>query len=393
MEHANPEEYLYLIDHQKQALSPAKIRDKMVTSLVKCTNKADEALARAYLTETGSLADTAARLRNVRPGLTKALDRCADLLRDYIHENGMDDFSVRCAAFTGTVFHRSWLDSLCWIRGGKVDGEILPRLTRRFCECGLPTDQILMIWDRNYESTYNDDYKASIRKAALAVADPSRVNAIADSMKRGSVFLRSAALEMLADLSAEPGAKEAILAAAGDSSKQIREQVSKILVKHPEWTGDCTNLLNSKKAAVRQLAVEVLGKLGEREALEAALANEKNAKVADAIRAVLGADAAPVSSGDDLAAELIKGNKLKKLGWLLNAALPALHKKDGTEAGDTVRNAILVSYSELGRIGRSDTAAQLAADLDAGDLETLRQLVPQTTYDYLQTHGLLKQGG
>ena len=86
---------------------------------------------------------------------------------------------------------------------------------------------------------------------------------------------------------------------------------------------------------------------------------------------ILGAQAAPVSSGDDLAAELIKGNKLKKLGWLLNAALPALHKKDGTEAGETVRNAILVSYCELGRIGRSDTAAQLAAELDSGDLEKL----------------------
>ena len=371
MEHATPEEFLYLLDHEKNALSPAKIREKMVTSLVKCTNKADEALARAYLTETGSLADTDARLRNVRPGLTKALDRCADLLRDYIHENGMDDFSVRCAAFMGTVFHRSWLDSLCWIRGGKVDGEILPKLTRRFCECGLPTDQILMIWDRDYESTYNDDYKANIRKAALAVADPSRVKDIAGSMNQGSVFLRSVALEMLADLSAEPGAKEAILAATGDSSKQIREQVSKILVKHPEWTEDCKTLLNSKKAAVRQLAVEVLGRLEERQALEAALTTEKNAKVSDAIRAVLGADAASVSSGDDVAAELIKGNKLKKLTWLLNADLPTLHKKDGTEAVDTVRSAILVSYSELGRIGRSDTAAQLAAELDTGDLEKL----------------------
>ena len=371
MEHANPEEYLYLIDHEKHALSPAKIREKMVTSLVKCTYQVDEDLARAYLTETGSLEDTAAKLRNVRPGLTKALDRCVDLLRDYIHENGMDDFSVRCAAFTGTVFHRSWLEYLCWMKGGKTDPEILPMLTRRFSECGLPTDQVLMIWDRDFESTYNDDYKANIRKAALAVADPGRVRDIAGAMKQGSVFLRSVALEMLADLSAEPGAKGAILASAGDSSKQIREQVRNILGKHPEWTDDCKSLLNSKKAAVRQLAVEVLGSLGEREALEAALANEKNAKVADAIRAVLGAEAASVSSGDDLAAELIKGNKLKKLTWLLNAALPALHKKDGTEAGETVRNAILVSYSELGRIGRSDTAAQLTAELDALDLEKL----------------------
>ena len=371
MEHATPEEYLYLLDHEKHALSPAKIREKMVTSLVKCTHKADEGLARAYLTETGTLADTGARLRNVRPGLTKALDRCADLLRDYIHENGMDDFSVRCAAFMGTMFNRSWLDNLCWMKGGKTDPEILPMLTRRFSECGLPALQILKIWSWVYENTYNDDYKGLIRKAVLALADPVHIPALEEAVKSGTVFLRSAGLEMLADLSAEPGAKEAILAATGDSSKQIREQVSKILGKHPEWTGDCKTLLNSKKAAVRQLAVEVLGRLGEREALEAALANEKNAKVADAIRAVLGAEAAPVSSGDDLAAELIKGNKLKKLTWLLNAALPALHKKDGTEAGDTVRSAILVSYCELGRIGRSDTAAQLAAELDTGDLEKL----------------------
>ena len=371
MEHATSEEYLYLIDHQKHALSPAKIREKMVTGLVKCTNKADEDLARAYLTETGTLADTAAKLRNVRPGLTKALDRCVDLLRDYIHENGMDDFSVRCAAFTGTVFHRSWLDNLCWMKGGKTDPEILPRLTRRFCECGLPALQILKIWSWVYESTYNDDYKGLIRKAVLALADPAHIPALAEAIRSGPVFLRSAALEILADLSAEPGAKEAILAAAGDSSKQIREQVRNILVKLPAWTDDSKDLLKSKKAAVRQLAVEVLGSLGEREALETALAIEENAKVSDAIRSVLGADAAPVSAGTDLAAELIKGNKLKKLGWLLNAELPALHKKDGTEAVETVRNAILVSYSELGRIGRSDTAAQLAAELDSSDLEKL----------------------
>ena len=370
IKYADPEEFKYLTNHEKLPITPAQVREKLVTGIVKCTYSADIDLARAYLTETGSLSDTAVKLRNVRPGLVNGVSWTVDLLRDYIRANDMDDFSVRCATFLGTVFHRSWLDNLCWLEGGKTDPEILPRLTRRFIECGLPADQILAIWDRDYESTYHEEHKALVRKAALAVAESGNIRAIADSMKTGTVFLRSAALEILAGLCAEPGAKEAILSASGDSSKQIREQVSKILTKHPEWAEDCKALLTSKKAAVRQLAVEVLGVLGEREALEAALATEKNAKVADAIRTVLGCVAAGVASGDDLAAELVKG-KLKKLGWLLNAELPSLRKSDGTDAGETVRNAILVSYSELGRIGRSDTAAQLASELDAGDLEKL----------------------
>lgn len=192
-------------------------------------------------------------------------------------------------------------------------------------------------------------------------------------MKNGSVFARQTAVNALYHLVTDhPDAKAGVLAAAGDSSKQMRAALVTLLAGRPEWIEDYKGLLSSKKAAVRQLAVEVFGRLGERTALEDALANEKNAKVADAIRTALGAEnAVPVGSAAELAVELVKGNKLKKLSWLLNGQLLPLRNADGTPADDIIRNAILLSYCELDRIGRSDTAAALAKDLDPADLEKL----------------------
>ena len=132
-------------------------------------------------------------------------------------------------------------------------------------------------------------------------------------------------------------------------------------------------LLKAKKAGIRLMGVEALGKLNLRDPLEKALEGEKNAKVADAIRAVLGAEAPASKAGSaaELAAELTKGNKLKKLSWLLGHNLPRVRRADGTPAEDVIRDAILLSYCELGRVGRSDTAAKLAEDLCKSDLEKL----------------------
>ena len=369
---ADPEQYLQLLPYMEEELTMEEIRVKLSLGLSKCAAGPDEQDAYAWLMEQGDLRDAAARLRSIRPGFSRNLHRCMDLLREYVLKNGLDPFALRCAAFAGMVSDNPYLLNLTWMPGGKTDAELLTRVLVQLCEQGLPADEVLTICDKVNEHCYWDDHKAALRKAVLTIGSGDRVAEFARAVTGGTVFMRTVALELLAGQAGEPGAKEAILSAAGDSSKQVRELLGRILPKHPEWAEDYKQLLTAKKTAIRQLAAETLGKLGEKEALEAALANEKNAKVADAIRAALGSESsAPVGSAVELAGELVKGNKLKKLSWLLNEQLQTVRKADGAEADDSIRNAILLSYCELGRIGRSDTAAELAKDLDAGDLQKL----------------------
>ena len=373
IKYADAAQFTVLMQREKGMEIPMdEFRKKLVHSLSGCVYAHDKQAALDYLMEQGGLTDAVSKLRNIRSGVYRDLHNCMDLLRDYIAKRGLDLFSLRCAAFAGLIFQNSCLYNLTWMPGGKTDAELLYRLIQGLCDEGLPVGEVLGICDRLYEHSYWDENKTQLRRAVLTIGSAERVGEIVSAMAEGSVFLRSVALELLDQQAAVSGAKEAILSAAGDSSKQVREQVMKILPKHPEWVEDYKNLLNAKKAAVRQMAAEVLGKLGERDALEAALAKEKNAKVADAIRASLGAETpAPVGSAEAMAQTLIGGNKLKKLNWLLDDRLQKLRNGDGTDAGDAIRNAILLSYCELGRIGRSETAAQLSAGLDAGDLQKL----------------------
>ena len=369
---ADPDQYLSLVDEGMEPLPVPDIREKLARGFGAGIMGKNADVIYTFVMEDHDLSDAAARLAGIQPVRGHIRNGCMRLLRQYMEQEGMDDFSVRCAALAGLLWSDPGYNVLCWLPGGGTDSEQMQRIMQRLCALGLPVCTALTICGKLYEESYWDEFKTSVRKAALSVAEQGTASDFAGVLKNGSVFLRGIALECLDKRSDEPGAKEAILSAIGDSSKQIREQAARLLPKHPEWTEDYKTLLSAKKAAVRQMAAETLGRLGEKAVLEAALANEKNAKVADAIRAAMGAEAsAPVGSAAELAAELTRGNKLKKLGWLLNENLLTVRHADGTAADDSIRNAILLSCSELGRIGRSDTAAELAKELDAGDLQKL----------------------
>lgn len=59
--------------------------------------------------------------------------------------------------------------------------------------------------------------------------------------------------------------------------------------------------------------------------------------------------------------------------WLLDHPLPTVHHTDEahTAAPEEQIAALFVAYADLGRMGRSDTAAALAAGLEPKDLEAL----------------------
>lgn len=115
------------------------------------------------------------------------------------------------------------------------------------------------------------------------------------------------------------GARRALIACAGDSSKQLQEVLVQHYLRHPDWQADYLALLGSKKTAQRSLAIRVLAGLDRekyRPALERALAAEKNAKVMDQLSALLKAPAAPADGGGqapaELASQVLKGGKSGK---------------------------------------------------------------------------------
>ena len=389
MKYVNPGQYMTIIKYLPEAEKfQGDEKERIITLLNSCITRGRDTV-QDFLLANGSLKNSKMELDAVTARSYVSPSHAAAAMVLYRMDYGWDDFLCRCGVVLGAVFDGNAFSS--FLSDMKADTamkaasnpgvycyavmtpENLERFISELIAREVPLTDVLNYAGLLHEHEYDEKLKKEISIiSAKMVRKYEYIAELSETAKNGNLFARLTAIRTLYDLAPDhPDAKLGVLAAAGESAKAIKAELVKLYVAQPEWVEDYQDLLNSKKAAVRQLAVEVLGRLGEREALEAALANEKNAKVADAIRAVLGAEAAPVSSGDDLAAELIKGNKLKKLTWLLNAALPALHKKDGTEAGDTVRSAILVSYCELGRIGRSDTAAQLAAELDTGDLEKL----------------------
>ena len=216
---------------------------------------------------------------------------------------------------------------------------------------------------------------------SAAISRPGYVKELCIAAKSGGVFVRHTALSALDALTRTDAcaaeAKAGILDCAGDSSKQIQELLLVILSAHGDWSADFAQMLKSKKSAERLLAVGVGRRLGGalRPALEDALAVEKSEKVADAIRTALGQAAAPGGSAsetpDELAQRVLKGGKKRKIQWILDAPLPTLHLKDGAEAGEDRRAALMAAYCELGRIGRSETAAEMAKDINEADLASL----------------------
>ena len=364
---ADTSEYAVLHSHSGQSLDRRGLQRKLTRMLETSGHPLTPEDVRAYLTDTGPLSAD----RNVPRHMGSGSD-VMRVLYDYVTSHGWDDFACRAVLVMTLDNESSNLSYLCFAPGWVLDESILPNMARAMLERELAAAALLGLLECGYEGSYNDEFHRHLDRLVPTFFDQPRYAASLCSMQKASALGRKWTVQALNGLPDAPGTREGILAAMADSSKLVREEVARILPMHPEWAEDYKQLLTAKKAAVRQMAAEALGRLGQREALEAALANEKNAKVADAIRAALGSEApAAVGTAADIAANLVKGNKLKKLGWLLNEQLHAVRNADGTPADDTIRNAILLSYCELGRIGRSDTAAELSAGLDRQDLEKL----------------------
>ena len=360
--------YYQLLGLNPEPLPKAEVREKIIADLCCRVSTGEDDLRFWLLGGNDEFGPVTAKSDVSLGGL-------AMLLRELVLARGWTEFNTRSVKVCLQLWEGRSMARMIYRREGGIMPEMIGDMIAHMTAAGVSVVRLLDLFAEEYESNYSDNDKRTIRDAVTkAVTDPDCIDGLLAAVGKCGLMGRWAALTALNALADRyPAAKSGVLAAAGDSSKQIRELAMSLLAARPEWSADFENFLKAKKAGIRLMGVELLGRLGIREPLERALEAEKNAKVADAIRAVLGAGAPASAAGSaaELAAELTKGNKLKKLSWLLSGDLPKLRNADGTPAGDVIRDAILLSCCELGRVGRSDTAAKLAEGLDKSDLERL----------------------
>ena len=342
----------------------------------------EQAIVHDYLAGKGNFADSAAILKPIRSEY-RYLSSIQDALHDYRKVAGWDEFACRCIVLSSLTcmgygtFASFPLDA---DKKGNMDAFV-----DALAAGGLPVRDRFTVLAALYENWYHENAKELISNAVVEhFVTPAGLDALADAALNSSAAARIMAVKGLDALSARPDCAEkackALAACAGDTSKQVQEVLVECYISHPDWEKEYLAMLGSKKAGQRALAVRVLAGLGVekyRGVLENTLAVEKNAKVMDQITALLGTPAAAVGAGGqapaELAAQVLKGGKKRKVQWLLDQPLPAVHCTDEahTEASEDQIAALFVTYADLGRMGRSDMAASIAADLETKDLEAL----------------------
>ncbi|MBR6243824.1 MAG: DUF4132 domain-containing protein [Ruminococcus sp.] len=181
-------------------------------------------------------------------------------------------------------------------------------------------------------------------------------------------------------LSGKPGAnKEKILAMAGDTSKVVKARFAEILGGIPSWHDDIVQLLSSKKAALREIALDAIERQSPadyKEELAAAFEKEKSEKLRIKAGTLMGLDIAPAEKKDtssgDIIKDLTKGGKAKKVAWLFTSPFkPVKFVSNGEAAPDEYLQALMLCYSSLTKASRSETADQIAAMFDQKDLALL----------------------
>lgn len=195
---------------------------------------------------------------------------------------------------------------------------------------------------------------------------------------------RALAVSVLADHGEENKAE--LLAYCKDSSKLVKEALLNALYRQTGWEAEMLELLSSKKAGERDLAVRVLAKWDlekYRPQLAEALEKEKNSKIKTLLQELLDEDS--VSAGNvltlqDLVREIHKGGKKRSLSWAYETPFSPVHKKaagnslmnsdagDSPAADEEYLQAILLCYSSMTKCGVNKDAQALAAELNEEEL-------------------------
>ncbi|WP_172197980.1 DUF4132 domain-containing protein [Saccharibacillus qingshengii] len=135
---------------------------------------------------------------------------------------------------------------------------------------------------------------------------------------------------------------QALRLGLGDSSKRVREIARLQLIKHPDKDFYVKLYLAEKKAAVREIVIDLLrGIEGEGEAYKQLLAEEKSAALKARLQALLDTLGKPAEYAHAALAAHADAKKRSRLSWLTLDGLPELRGKDGHKLDDAIKSYVL----------------------------------------------------
>lgn len=284
-----------------------------------------------------------------------------------------DVFTARCAAVCLCGGMTALLLRV-WGRG-EDKAERMEKILELTERAGMPAAQGMEALTTVSEALYREEDRSACMAGAVRYLIARR-GALAAELPRmaqeGSVLTRCAAIRAMGAFPDEY--QEEIFACAGDSSKQVREILLSLFAEHPEWADGVRRLLGSKKAADREMALEILRRWGPKPfagELSAMLEREKSQKLAALCRDLLGLQeeeaAAPVGEQDPVKAAL-KGGKARKVQWLFDTPFLPVRRTDGNQAEDELLQALLVSCMDGWQENPSQSCAPFADRLNRTDL-------------------------
>ncbi len=212
-------------------------------------------------------------------------------------------------------------------------------------ECVEALDQRIGVWGEAY------------KKAALHGAAMTRSFCILTMDRHGQAY------------------KDALLACAGDSSRQVQQVLLSVYSGHREWEPEMKAMLGSRKQKERQMAVWVLKEWGAEQyqaELEAALQKEKNKKISEYLEKLLGAEQEIVDL-EQLTRNCLKNGGRQKVQWAFQEPYEKIHTKGGTEVSEDYLKAIMACYAFMNVPGISRDAGKLADALDQAELSVCMQ--------------------
>lgn len=384
VEQSTSEQYAFLLESVRkaqpqlyaelQATYSNAYLEKMAAEVTKDFS-AGQAEAKAYLMEEGELSSV---LPFVSAWRTETYLRYRGFQELEQMADDRSRFLARALVLAGLRLHGYFFTNLSWRHQGS-NPLTVQELVGIYQQEQLPLSYQLESYEAIYNTYYGDRDKTGFLDKIVKGLVKNRETYLEDirlGAANSTAVGRYLCIRVLDRFWQQE--KETLLACAQDSSKMVKGLLEAVYGSHREWEPEVLALLSSKKSQERELAVLVLRKWGTdryRKQLEEALEKEKSKKLQELIRGSLGLADQDTDGTDghvrtprELATEILKGGKKRKIAWVLETPGTAVTLKDGSEAPEEYLQAILVSYADMSVPGFSPDAKVLAGELAADRL-------------------------
>lgn len=296
---------------------------------------------------------------------------------DYYGAFGADEFFVRYF----TVFMLSHIDyakatmvnSLTGLDYYKKTDEAVKVLF----SSGLSANEVLAAAADYIECMYSFSDDCISKTAACAAKYPAEL----DTLTTDGLSASARMIAVKAFAVSPNRYKKQLLNMSDDGSKAVRAQLANILADRKNWSGDIAEMLAAKKSAKRELALNIIERQGAEaytDALQAAFEKERSAKLKDRMAVLLGAPTSSEQGGGtavDIAEQLTKGGKAKKVAWVFDGSTTPVHYRDGSDTERKYLEALLLCYAGMTDPGVNTTADALAEKLGERELQAFAREV------------------